>query len=167
MVSNLPIACVSKFVNNGRRDVPKRIYATMRDRIIANSFESPNHSWDNVPCWDWAGSVFPHRCRGLDVPQPREECYGRIGIRFKRGPRKGQVKSTGAHRESAKAFKPWLKVGTKNIVRHCCNRPICVNPHHLTGSEQRVNIRQAVKEGRHKTPFRRSNGERYTAKRAT
>lgn len=143
--------------------MPKK-YDSMQSRIIANSVESKTHSWNDSACWDWTGSVFPRS----DWPDaPREARYGRIGLRFKRGPRKGKPRSQGAHRQSAKAFKPWLKVGTKNVVRHLCNRPICVNPAHLTGSEQRANVRQAVKEGRHKTPFRRTNGERYTAKRAT
>lgn len=146
--------------------MPKK-YASMKERILKNSRINLTHIWDGIPCRDWTGSVFPHRCRGLDVPQPREECYGRIGVRFKSGPRKGKSKSTGAHRESAKAFKPWLKIGTKNVVRHFCNRPICVEGHHLTGSEQRTNIKQCVKDGRHKTPFRRNNGERYAAKVAT
>lgn len=139
-------------------------YESMKARIIANSRENHAHQWNGSACWDWTGSVFP--VNGWPKA-PRESRYGRIGLRFKRGKRKGKGRATGAHRQSAKAFKPWLKVGTKNIVRHLCNRPICVNPAHLTGSEQRANIRQAVKEGRHKTPFRRNNGERYAAKRAT
>lgn len=143
-------------------------YKSMRERILENSRINVKEIHLGVPCRDWTGSVFPHRYRGIPgAATPREECYGRIGVRFKRGPRKGKVKSTGAHREAAKAWKPWLRIGTKNIVRHMCNRPICVEWQHLTGSAQRVNIRQAVKEGRHKTPFRRSNGERYTAERAT
>lgn len=133
--------------------MPKRKYLNMRERILKNSRLNLKHVTNGTPCRDWTGSRFPNG-------------YGRIGTRFKKGPRKGKGKSTQAHRESAKAFKPWLKTGTKNIVRHLCNRPICVQPEHLTGSEQRTNIRQAVKDGRHRTPFRR-NGERYAAKVAT
>lgn len=143
-------------------------YASMRERILANSRPNPAHQFDGVPCRDWTGSVFPHRLRGLAGAQcPRDECYGRITVRFKRGPRRGKVKATGAHRESQKAFKPHLRVGSKNVVQHLCNRPICVEPKHLLGGIQKKNVRQCVKEGRHKTPFRRKNGERYTAERAT
>lgn len=132
--------------------MPKR-YANMQARILANSRVNPRHEWDGVPCRDWTGSTFPNG-------------YGRIGVRFKSGPRKGKGKSTGAHRESHKAFKPFLMVGSKNVVRHCCNRPICVEPKHLMGGIQKQNVRQCVKEGRHKTPFRRK-GERYASKVAT
>ena len=143
--------------------MPKRRYKDMRERILKNSRLNLKHVTNGTPCRDWTGSVFPPPFPGAK----REDCYGRIGARFKRGPRKGKTRSTQAHRESAKAFKPHLKTGTKNVVRHLCNRPICVQPEHLTGSEQKANIRQAVKDGRHRTPFRRSEGERYTAKVAT
>lgn len=144
-----------------------RKYASMQERILANSRVNSAHVLDGVPCRDWTGSVFPHRCHGLDVPQPREECYGRIAVRFKRGPRRGKVKSTQAHRESQKAFKKNLRVGSKNVVQHMCNRPICIEPKHLIGGIQKTNVRKCVKDGRHKTPFRRKNGERYTAEHAS
>ena len=140
-----------------------RRYASMRERILKNSRINMRNFTMGTPCRDWTGATFPPPWPDA----PREKCYGRIGVRFKRGPRKGKGRSTQAHRESAKAFKPWLKTGTKNIVRHLCNRPICVQPEHLTGSEQRMNVLQCVAEGRHKTPFRRTNGERYAAKNAT
>jgi hypothetical protein len=144
--------------------MPKRLYATLADRILANSVENPTRTWDGVPCRDWTGSVFPRS----DWPDaPREQHYGRISLRYRAGPRKGKVKSTGAHRQAVKAFKPHLRVGTKNVVRHMCHRPICVEPHHLMGGIQKQNVRDAVKAGHHKTPFRRSKGERYAAKRAT
>lgn len=139
-----------------------RKYKSMAERLLANSVESTTCFWDGVPCRDWTGSVTPQY-----PGAPREQSYGKMGVRFKSGPRKGKSRTVGAHRVSAKVFKPWLKIGTKNIVRHLCNRPICIEPHHLTGSEQRVNIRQCVKEGRHKTPFRRSMGERHAAEFAT
>lgn len=141
-----------------------RKYANMRERILKNSRINMKHFWNGVPCRDWTGSVFPR----TDWPDaPRDQRYGRIGIRFKRGPRKGKVRSTGAHRQAKKAFNPKVTVGTKNVVKHLCNRPICVENAHLMGGTQKSNVRQCVKEGRHKTPFKRTNGERYAAKHAT
>lgn len=143
--------------------MPKK-YESMQARILANSQESKTHSWNDIPCRDWTGSVFPRS----DWPDaPREQCYGRIAVRYKRGPRKGQVKSTQAHRESKKAFNKKVRVGSKNTVRHCCHRPICIEERHLLGGIQKQNVRDCVKAGRHKTPFKRKNGERYAAKVAT
>lgn len=141
-----------------------RKYASMQDRILANSRVNTSHEWGGIPCRDWTGSVFPRS----DWPDaPREQRYGRIAVRYKRGPRRGQVKSTQAHRESKKAFNPKVRVGSKNVVRHCCNRPICVEERHLLGGIPKQNVRDTIKAGHHKTPFRRKNGERYAAKRAT
>lgn len=143
--------------------MPKK-YASMKDRILANSKVNPATPLvEECHCRDWTGSIF----KRTDWPEaPREQCYGRIGKRFKAGPRKGKTKAEGAHRESVRAFKPHLRVGSKNTVRHMCHRPICVEPRHLLGGKQKQNVRDCVKAGRHKTPFRRSNGERHTAKRA-
>lgn len=139
-------------------------YANMRERILKNSRINMKHFYDGIPCRDWTGSVFPHPS---GEGGPREECYGRIGVRFKRGPRRGKGKSTGAHRESQKAFKPHMRVGSKQPVVHFCNRPICVEPRHIHGGTQKANVKQCVADGRHKTPFRRKNGERYAAECAT
>lgn len=65
-----------------------RRYPTMQDRIIANSVANPRHQYAGVPCRDWTGSIFPTPFEGAT----REQCYGRISVRFKRGPRKGRVK---------------------------------------------------------------------------
>lgn len=141
-----------------------RLYANMRERILANSRVNHAHVWNGVPCRDWTGAVF---ARPGWPDAPRDQRYGKIAIRFKRGPRKGKVKAEGAHRASKRAFNPKVRVGTKNIVRHICHRPICVENAHLMGGVQKSNVRDAVKAGRHKTPFRRKRGERYTAARAT
>lgn len=140
-----------------------RKYKNMQERILANSVESETHSFCGVPCRDWTGSVFPR----TDWPDaPREQKYGRISVRFKRGPRRGHVKSTGAHRESLKAFKNRI-LSSKSHACHLCDRPICVEPAHLFGGTAKKNVKQAIQNGNHKTPFRRSNGERYTADRAS
>lgn len=132
---------------------------------MANSRVNPDHVHDGVHCRDWTGSLFPAPKEWPDMP--REKRYGRIAVRFKRGPRRGKVKSTQAHRESRKAFNPGVLVGSKNVVMHLCDRPICVEPAHLFGGIPKLNVRDCVAKGRHKTPFRRSKGERYAAKNAT
>jgi hypothetical protein len=138
-------------------------YENMQARILANSVPNSAHVYKGISCRDWTGSVFPAPWVGAT----RENCYGRIAVRFKRGPRRGKVKSTQAHRESRKAFAPGVRIGSKNVVMHLCDRPICVEPSHLFGGTPKKNVRDAVQKGRHKTPFRRSKKERYTAERAT
>ena len=73
--------------------------------------------------------------------------------RMKRGPRKGQVVTVYAHRESVRAFTN-RRVTIRTVVMHLCNNPSCVNPDHLQGGTQRANVQQCVREGRHKTPLR-------------
>lgn len=129
-----------------------RKHPSMKERLLANSVESLEHSYDGIPCRDWTGVID----RGG---------YGRVTIRYRRGPRKGKVKSELAHRASVRAFKDRI-VGTKDVVMHLCNRRCCIEPLHLLGGRQKQNVRQCVEQGRHKTPFRRS-GERFTAEHAT
>ena len=74
--------------------------------------------------------------------------------RLKRGPRKGQVVTVYAHRESVKAFTD-RKLSPRQVVMHLCNNRSCVNPAHLKGGTQRQNVRQCVAEGRHFTPFKK------------
>lgn len=141
-----------------------RKYKSMQERILANSRVNEKTPMVNgVHCRDWTGSVFPVPWEGA----PREKCYGRIAVRFKRGPRKGKVKSTQAHREARKAWETGRRIGSKNVVCHDCDRQICVENKHLWGGIQKQNIRDCVEKGRHKTPFRREKNERYTAKVAT
>ena len=66
-------------------------YASMADRLIANSVLSPDHAYDGTPCWEWMRRLNNHG-------------YPTLTRRLKRGPRKGQVVTVFAHRESIVAF---------------------------------------------------------------
>jgi len=66
-------------------------YESMQQRIIANTVIYP-FPWPWSPCWIWLGKI-------------NSAGYGIISIRFKRGPRKGKVKSALVHRIAYAAFK--------------------------------------------------------------
>src|SRR5262249_25821795 len=103
------------------------------------------------PCWDWIGAFTTNRS-GMR--------YGKLKTRIKRGPRKGMLTTWLAHRLAVIALKG-RSLWPRQKVMHLCNNSLCINPAHLAGGSQRKNVRQCMKEGRHKTPWRRSNGERY------
>lgn len=98
-----------------------------------------NGEWS--PCWIWIGAVVTSR-NGTK--------YGKMSTtRFKRGPRKGKKRYELPHRVVLKVFKGRvLRSRAKGM--HLCNYSLCCAPDHLVGGTQRKNIRQAVKEGRHK-----------------
>lgn len=118
-------------------------YADLGERLRANSILSTDTSYDGTPCWIWIGKV-----RG-----PEGNKYPAITLRYKSGPRKGKVYNAGAHRKSVEFF-TGRRVTPKMVVAHLCNVRLCINPGHLKGGTQKQNVRQCVREGRHKTPFR-------------
>jgi len=120
-------------------------YASLGDRIIANSYLSEELFYNGTPCWIWTGAISRNRS-GMQ--------YGRMNFRYKSGPRKGKVHGEAAHRMSVKAFHKGKRITPKTVVMHLCNNSLCVNPDHLRGGTQEKNVRQCVKDGRHKTPFR-------------
>ena len=120
-------------------------YATLGDRIIANSLMSETQFYKGTPCWNWTGKTGRNRS-GMS--------YGKMTFRYQRGPRKGKVYNMAAHRASVKAFHVGKRITPKTVVMHLCNNSLCVNPAHLLGGTQMKNVRQCVKDGRHKTPFR-------------
>jgi hypothetical protein len=120
-------------------------YATLGDRIIANSLMSETLAHNGTPCWIWTGKVKRNRSGML---------YGAMTFRYKSGPRKGKVYNMAAHRASIKAFKQGKRITPKTVVMHLCNNSLCVNPAHLLGGTASKNMKQCVKDGRHKTPFR-------------
>ena len=122
-----------------------RVYANLGERIIANSTMSETQYYQGSPCWNWAGKTCRNRSGML---------YGRITFRYKTGPRKGKVYNMAAHRASVKAFHQNKRITPKTVVMHLCNNSLCVNPAHLMGGTQSKNVKQCIKDGRHKTPFR-------------
>lgn len=121
-------------------------YVNLGERIIANSVQSATQFYNNTPCWNWIGKTGANRSGVL---------YGRMTFRYQRGPRKGKVYNMAAHRASVKAFKQGKRITPKTVVMHLCNNSLCVNPAHLIGGTQAENVQQCVRDGRHKTPFRK------------
>ena len=120
--------------------MPKK-YATLADRIIANSVTSDTYEWCGSRCWEWTGKTRTNRA-GVK--------YGAMTRRDKRG----KVQNVAAHRASIEAFtgrKPRRDV----VGMHLCNYSLCVNPAHLRGGLQSTNIKQCVRDRRHFTPFRK------------
>lgn len=121
-----------------------RKYASMRERILANSVESLYSSWNGIPCRLWQGATTVNRS-GVR--------YGKISVRIKRGPNKGKIRSAKAHREALKAF-TGRRLTPRMTAKHRCNVPLCVEWRHLAGGSQRSNVRQCVDEGRHGNMYR-------------
>lgn len=119
--------------------MPKK-YESMEERLIANSVLSETCAHKGSRCWEWIGRVKANRSGTL---------YGVVTLRWKAGPRKGKVRSVYAHRLAIVIFKG--RVMTRRMTgRHLCNNTICINPAHLVGGSQRANVRQCVREGRHR-----------------
>ena len=118
-------------------------YETPIDRIIANSTLSNESAYGEAPCWLWLGKVRENRS-GMR--------YGVLNTRFKAGPRKGKVRTEWAHRFVVRAVKGRI-LTPRMVVRHLCNNTLCVNPAHLVGGTQKSNMRQMVREGRHRNAY--------------
>lgn len=145
-----------------RRAGPKmHRYPTPLARVLANSYVSPTkrcQGWDGrvTPCLMWAGRRKLNRSG---------KYYGVIGLRWRRGPRKGRGRAMHAHRYVV-VFVLKRRLSERMVVRHLCNETLCVNPYHVSGGRQKTNVRQCVAEGRHKAP-RPLGGGRYTEARST
>lgn len=118
-------------------------YASMEDRLIANSALSLERFYNGTACWEWTGAVTVNRS-GFKYPK--------IVTRYKRGPRKGKPKSEGAHRVSLRVFRGQY-VPRRVVAMHLCNYTLCINPMHLDGGTQKRNVRQCVKQGRHRNQY--------------
>lgn len=125
--------------------MPKK-YESVRARIEANSaVVEPDVLFMGVPCRLWTGATSTNRS-GMK--------YGKFSTRFKRGPRKGKVKTEGVHRVVVRKIKG-RRLTTRMVVRHCCNNTLCVEPEHLFGGTQKQNVRQCVADGRHRNQYTR------------
>lgn len=119
-------------------------YATLIDRIIANSVPSEDSFYNGTPCWEWIGSTITNR-GGMR--------YGTITRRIVKGPRKGKVTKELAHRVVIKGVKG-RRLSRRSVGMHLCNNSLCVNPEHLGGGKQKTNVRQCVKDGRQGNQYR-------------
>lgn len=118
-------------------------YPSMIDRIIANTVLSTENYYDGTPCWEWIGAYTVNR---------NGTRYGKMDVRRKQGKNKGKRKTWLVHRLVLVVFKG--RIMTPRMVgRHLCNNTICCNPAHLVGGTQRSNVRQAVREGRHRNMY--------------
>ncbi len=120
-----------------------RKYASLGERILANTIVRFDSFHNGTPCWEWTGAVVVNRS-GMK--------YGKLSVRWKRGPRKGQQRTVYAHRAALEnlAFKT---LRGRQVVMHLCNNTLCCNPAHLMGGTQRKNMRQMVKDGRNRGPW--------------
>lgn len=116
--------------------MPKK-YPSMAERIIANTTLWPGPL--DTECWLWHGATNGR--------------YGKLSVRFKRGPRKGKVKTCVAHRVAWEAFNH-KRLNTRDVVQHKCHVMLCCNPKHLIGhSTIKANNRATVKAGRHRNMY--------------
>lgn len=88
-------------------------------------------------CWEWSGSRDQHG-------------YGRLY----RGGSSGHIK---AHRASYEIHHGPIPEGM--AVRHDCDNPPCVNPHHLRLGTLRENTRDMLARGRHNAVTGAANGK--------
>ena len=93
--------------------------------------------WENVErvhyehCWNWQGGV----SWGQSIEVRYQ--YGRFGANGKRYK---------AHRVAYILVKG--EIPAKHVVRHKCDNPLCVNPHHLVTGTQYENDMDRTNRGR-------------------
>ena len=98
--------------------------------------------WNNVDkrhyrqCWHWTGGLLWNNA--IEV----RYLYGRFGANGKRYK---------AHRVAYMIAKG--RIPHKHVVRHKCDNPKCVNPHHLETGTQRQNDRDRTIRGRSRNGY--------------
>lgn len=117
-----------------------RKYASLRERLNANSKEMFLHEWSEAKPW----ATFPCRIWQRKIDQWG---YGRIMIRIKAGPRKGKAKSYKAHRISLAEAKG-IPVYRLNHCAHLCDNRPCIQPEHLWSTTNYQNVRDRARKGR-------------------
>lgn len=123
-----------------------RKYATLRDRLNANSKEmrlidhDPERPWTEQPCRIWTSA--------LDT-----DGYGfltlRMRLRYKFGQFKGQriPKRRKAHRVSLADYHGIPLHCLNHCAHYCDNRP-CIEPTHLRSTTNYQNVRDRMLKGR-------------------
>lgn len=122
----------------------RRPYSSMQERLLANSHTAdvalmPECQWNGIPCRLWDGA----RNKGG---------YGTLNVRWKSGPRKGKVRTLKAHRVAVQEF-TGRKMRKDHVGMHYCNIHLCIEPAHTGGGSQATNMKQCVREARHRSPF--------------
>lgn len=112
-------------------------YATLEDRIIANSVMSRDSFYNGTPCWEWVGKTIISRISKNRYPVLTVRVEGK-------GPRNRR-----AHRLSLTEFRGLRPPTRGHIAAHLCNNSFCVNPMHLAWATEKQNMRQCVRDGRH------------------
>lgn len=105
-------------------------YPSMLDRIIANSVLSDTSYFKGSWCWLWTGAYRKHR----------SSSYGVLNVWCKK---EKKVAHLAAHRASILAS--GRRLGPKQVARHKCDNPMCVNPAHLVGGTQSQNMQDKFK----------------------
>lgn len=118
-------------------------YASFEERIIANTVLLREHFWNGSYCWVWIGKYRTSN-RGLR--------YACMSVRWKSGPRKGKVRTVAVHREVLRIMKGY-RMTPRTVGGHLCNYSLCVNPEHLSSMSQKANVRQTVRDGRHRNGY--------------
>ena len=114
-----------------------RRYASMVDRILANSVASVENFYQGTPCWEWLGKTKRSRTGA-------GRAYPALTVHVKgKGPRNVPV-----HRLVLDVFKG-KPLRRTQVAAHQCNNTFCVNPEHIKPATQRQNMAQCVEEGRH------------------
>lgn len=120
-----------------------RKYTSLGERIIANTVISRESFHDGLACWEWIGAYVVNRSGRK---------YGKLSVRWKRGPRKGQPRTVYAHRLALVELACKV-LRSRQVAMHLCNNSLCCNPAHLAGGTQRKNMRQMVEDGRNRGPW--------------
>lgn len=109
-------------------------YDSPIERLLANSVTDETMVYDGTFCWCWLGSVKTSRSG---------KTYPRMGIRVR-----GRNVTVTVHRWIITKIKG-RRLSKRQVGMHMCNNTMCVNPGHIIGGTQKMNIRQCVAQGRH------------------
>jgi hypothetical protein len=96
--------------------MPRKKYASLEDRLIANSRINETESHGGTRCWDWIG-VFGTGGRGEPYPQMSLRVNGKHTVKR-------------AHRLALEVFRG-VVFGPDDHADHLCRRRCCINPMHL------------------------------------
>lgn len=128
-----------------------KVYASMRDRLNANSSpmwlhaRDPEKPWTQHPCRIWKGSLDGGGYAKLGIKSRHRHQTGKL-----KGRRKN--KSLRAHRVSL-AEHLGVPVWMMNKVSHSCDTKPCIEPEHLNSWTQKKNMQDMIAKGRGKNQF--------------